>query len=183
MGFNCANLAARITRPMKKLADEEIKQIVLLAQDGLSLNEIARRIGRSRSTVTRYLFPDKAKQHSDYCKSRAKQKVLYDNSYYESNREKRLEQKRQWREKNKAYAQERCANYLALRRGCPVPFSEIERLMCVNKYQESIETTLATGIKHEIDHIAPMSKGGPHLPWNLRVITSIENKQKYNFLP
>ena len=28
-----------------------------------------------------------------------------------------------------------------------------------------------TGIKHEVDHIWPLSKGGPHLPWNLQVLT------------
>lgn len=51
-----------------------------------------------------------------------------------------------------------------------------------NLYTESRTLTKETGIKHEIDHIIPLSKGGEHLPFNLQVITESENQQKNNTL-
>jgi 5-methylcytosine-specific restriction endonuclease McrA len=56
--------------------------------------------------------------------------------------------------------------------------TEIERMMCNNYYKLARELTESTGIPHEVDHIWPISKGGPHLPWNLRVITREENRSK-----
>jgi 5-methylcytosine-specific restriction endonuclease McrA len=43
-----------------------------------------------------------------------------------------------------------------------------------------------TGVKHEVDHIYPIQgrdSCGLHVPWNLRVITSSENRRKKNSLP
>lgn len=60
------------------------------------------------------------------------------------------------------------------------PMTKIEKMMCNNYYLMSRELTEQTGIKHEVDHIWPISRGGPHLPWNLRVITAEENRKKGN---
>ena len=53
-------------------------------------------------------------------------------------------------------------------------------------YEEARLTTVETGIPHAVDHISPL-KGkkscGLHVPWNLRVITSRENRAKYNEEP
>lgn len=168
---------------MKPITQNEVNLIVYFYSQKLSLNEIARKTGRSRATITRYLFPEKASRHRAYCKNRTKEKSAYDQIYYEQNHKKRLAQKQEWREKNKAYAQQRCAKWLAKINRCPLPYSQIEELMCINKYQEAIDITITTGIPHEVDHIAPISRQGPHLPWNLRVLTSTANKKKYNLLP
>jgi RNA polymerase sigma factor (sigma-70 family) len=40
--------------------------------------------------------------------------------------------------------------------------------------------TESTGIIHHVDHIHPVSKGGRHVPENLRVITATENLKKSN---
>ena len=183
MGVNAATIQGLRPLMMKPISQDEIRLIECLYSQKLSLNEIARKTGRSRATVTRYLFPGEASRHREYCKNRTKEKSAYDQIYYEHNREKRRAQKREWREQNKAYAQQQCAKWLANVNGCPLPHCEIEELMCINKYQEAIDMTIATGIPHEVDHIAPISKHGPHLPWNLRVLTSTANKKKYNFLP
>jgi 5-methylcytosine-specific restriction endonuclease McrA len=58
------------------------------------------------------------------------------------------------------------------------PMCEIEKMMCRNYYLMARELTERTGIKHEVDHIWPISKGGPHLPWNLQVLTAEENRRK-----
>lgn len=46
------------------------------------------------------------------------------------------------------------------------------------RYQDARRLSKETGIKHEVDHIWPLSKGGPHLPWNLQVLTKEENLSK-----
>lgn len=56
--------------------------------------------------------------------------------------------------------------------------TEIEKIMCANYYKEAKRLTQETGIKHEVDHIWPLSRGGPHLPWSLMVITAEENRKK-----
>ena len=43
-----------------------------------------------------------------------------------------------------------------------------------------------TGVKHEVDHIYPIQgkdSCGLHVPWNLRIMTSTENRRKKNSLP
>lgn len=50
-------------------------------------------------------------------------------------------------------------------------------------YDEAHRLTQETGISHEVDHIDPLQGKdvcGLHVPWNLRVITMISNRQKGN---
>ena len=46
------------------------------------------------------------------------------------------------------------------------------------RYEDAKRLTEETGVKHEVDHVWPLSKGGPHLPWNLQVLTKDENRAK-----
>lgn len=54
-------------------------------------------------------------------------------------------------------------------------------------YEEACWLTNETGMQHEVDHIHPLNHAslcGLHVPWNLRVITKIENRAKCNqFIP
>lgn len=45
-------------------------------------------------------------------------------------------------------------------------------------YEEAARLTRETGVKHEVDHIKPLSRGGLHHHDNLRVITRAENLSK-----
>jgi len=58
------------------------------------------------------------------------------------------------------------------------PCSEVESLMIKYRYQDARRLTKETGIEHHVDHVIPLAKGGPHLPWNLQVITKDENLSK-----
>lgn len=58
------------------------------------------------------------------------------------------------------------------------PCSEIEKLMIKYRYEDARRLTKETGIEYHVDHIIPLAKGGPHLPWNLQVITKDENLSK-----
>jgi len=45
-------------------------------------------------------------------------------------------------------------------------------------YEEAKRLTQATGVKHEVDHIIPVSKGGLHHQDNLQVLPWLENRAK-----
>ena len=50
-------------------------------------------------------------------------------------------------------------------------------------YKLAQEISKITGIKMHVDHINPLSKGGPHCPENLQIITATENCKKGDKLP
>lgn len=58
------------------------------------------------------------------------------------------------------------------------PCSEVESLMIKYRYEDARRLSKETGIEYHVDHIIPLSKGGPHLPWNLQVITKAQNLSK-----
>jgi 5-methylcytosine-specific restriction endonuclease McrA len=58
------------------------------------------------------------------------------------------------------------------------PCSEVEKLMIKYRYEDARRLSKETGAKYHVDHIIPLAKGGPHLPWNLQVITEEENLSK-----
>ena len=53
---------------------------------------------------------------------------------------------------------------------------ELDRIYRI--YAESQFLTEVTGIKHHVDHIIPLSKGGMHHPDNLQILTATENLKK-----
>lgn len=55
------------------------------------------------------------------------------------------------------------------------PMTDIEKLLCQYRYDDAKRLTTETGVQHHVDHIWPLAKGGPHLPWNLQVLTAEEN--------
>lgn len=62
-----------------------------------------------------------------------------------------------------------------------------EDLIAIRRvYAEARQRTKDTGVKHSVDHIIPLrgdEVSGLHVPWNLRVVTHVENSAKHNQLP
>jgi len=60
----------------------------------------------------------------------------------------------------------------------PQPHSIIERMMVDYYYEDAARLSKEAGTPYHVDHIWPIAKGGPHLPWNLQVIPGPENLKK-----
>jgi hypothetical protein len=62
----------------------------------------------------------------------------------------------------------------------------VDKRAIAEKYEEARRKTKETGIPHHVDHIWPLVHecfSGLHVPWNLRVIPSVNNLTKKNTAP
>lgn len=159
-------------------------QVEIAAACGVAERKITAAFGVARTTQYRWLKADAAAREN------ARKK-----KWRAANPDKLSEQNKRWAEKDPArrrmhnrksykrhYAQK--PEYYAAktnkrRRGMKEwPCSEIEKLMIKYRYQDARRLSKETGVKYHVDHIIPLAKGGPHLPWNLQVITKDENLSK-----
>jgi tetratricopeptide (TPR) repeat protein len=106
----------------------------------------------------------------------------YKKTYYEANREALVEYYKAYYEANKEAAFERSAKRNALKRNAVPKFlrnceEEKARLRSIYKLRQFLSD--ATGIIYHVDHMWPLSDGGPHWSGNLQVITAQENLSKY----
>jgi hypothetical protein len=103
-------------------------------------------------------------------------------AYREANKEARAESYKAWREDNKEARAERQSKHRALKRNAVPKFlrnceEEKKRLKKVYKLRQVLSD--ATGIVYHVDHMWPLSDGGPHWSGNLQVITAQENMSKF----
>ena len=125
---------------------------------------------------------EKARDYSKTDKARKVQQL-----YRKKHPKKRRILQKAWREQNPDYAAEhREANrgkyqsYCASRRNRmdKVVATTIEQMMIDNIYADCAALNAEAGfIRFHVHHKWPVSKGGPHLPWNLVVITQEENNR------
>lgn len=76
--------------------------------------------------------------------------------------------------------------YQAKKRGaCPQWLTSEEHEQIKGFYAEARRMTKLTGVKHVVDHIVPLrgeTVCGLHVPWNLQILTELENLKKGNKL-
>ena len=108
-------------------------------------------------------------------------KVAYYKAWYEDNKERKAASDKTYREanpdKSNAYSSRRRALKLKLipkhLKKCPV---EKQRVLDIHKL--CVLISKVTGIDHHVDHMWPLSDGGPHWSGNLQIITARENMTK-----
>ena len=159
-------------------------QVEIAAACGVAERTIATALGVARTTQYRWLKAggkERANAHRrKWEKKNPEAKARWDKKWRDANPEAVKEHNR------KSYRKHYASNpgyYVAkasVRKGKmrEWPCSKIEELMIRYRYEDARRLSRETGVKHHVDHIIPLSKGGPHLPWNLRVITKDENLSK-----
>lgn len=70
------------------------------------------------------------------------------------------------------------AAYNARKKALAPPLTVEETARVTAFYKEAKLLTHTTGIKHHVDHIKPLAKGGLHHPDNLQVLTAQQNQRK-----
>lgn len=105
---------------------------------------------------------------------------MHSRKHYSENTDYHKTKTYKWREMNREEYNAHCSHAHAKRKRVKsrTVATTIEAMMIRNYYEDAQRLTQETGIQHHVDHIWPLSKGGPHLPWNLRVITATENLSK-----
>lgn len=131
-----------------------------------------------------------------YAQENKERKAEYQKAYQEENKEKIaarkkahrqenrvriLEYNKAYREENKEKVAELKAKRRAMKRQAIPKFLKdcrLEKQRLLLTYRLRYAMTKATGILHHVDHMWPLSGGGPHWSGNLQVITAKENLSK-----
>ena len=121
--------------------------------------------------------------YKDKEKQREYQKAWYEarKDFRKVDKEALAEYKKAWREANKEAVAEARAKHKALKRNAVPKFllscqEEKKRLQEIYRLRQLLSD--ATGIVYHVDHMWPLSDGGPHWSGNLQVITEQENLSK-----
>jgi len=125
-------------------------------------------------------------------------KVAYDRAYRKANEEKRKAYNKTYRKLNKekvkvwnsAYHQankDSLSAYKAKRRALKINQIPIQVRDCLIEKKRLYQTyklrdlfTKITGVQYHVDHMWPLSDGGPHWSGNLQIITATENLNKHD---
>lgn len=100
-------------------------------------------------------------------------------SWYERNKDQHLANSKTWYALN---SHRKLATVTAREKRCKqaTPIW-VDKKAIIALYEKAKRMTLETGIQHDVDHIVPLQGKtvcGLHIPANLRVIPSAENKRK-----
>jgi hypothetical protein len=118
--------------------------------------------------------------------------------YYEANKELvkararnrsvelQREYRKAWKQNNPEYTQASSnARKRRARHATPSWLTPEHKLQIRELYLAARRLTKDTGVKHVVDHIIPLRSNevcGLHVPWNLQILTHIENSSKGNRL-
>ena len=119
--------------------------------------------------------------HKAYREANKEKAAEYQKAYRESNKENLIEQQKAYYKVNKEKFLEYSSRRRARKRNAIPKFlrdCEIEKQRLRDTFKLRQLFSDATGIEHHVDHMWPLSKGGPHWSGNLQILTSTENLSK-----
>ena len=149
------------------------------------------RAARYQANKEKILAQSKAYYETNKEKILARHKAYYEANkeritarhkvYNQANKEKILEYTKVYNQANKEKIVALSAKYRALKikqiptqvRDCPM-----EKKRLYQTYKLCALFTKITGVQHHVDHMWPLSDGGPHWSGNLQIITATENISK-----
>ena len=134
-----------------------------------------------KAAYNRAYYEANKESYAAYREANKEKRAVYFRAYYEANTEKKAAQYKVYREANKEKVAASTAKRKALKlkqipvhlRDCP---HEKQRLVQIYKMRDILSK--ATGVQHHVDHMWPLSDGGPHWSGNLQVIPAEENLSK-----
>ena len=142
----------------------------------------ARKIARDKEyseEKDKILTRNKAWRENNKDKVRETQK-----KYNEQNREKLRLVKDAWNKKNADKIAAWQSHHRAMKRKATPPWlTDSDKEITRAFYTERNRLNVETGIKHQVDHIIPLTHPlvcGLHVPWNLQILTAKENISKSN---
>lgn len=141
---------------------------------------------RNRQNNPEYIYESKKRHAAYYQKNKHKwpkrergserEKELM-RAYYLKNREHRIAAQKEWARKNKEkkHSLEMARRARARNNTAGMDANSV---FIESHYTIASRLSKCTGIKHHVDHIIPISAGGPHHQNNLRVTTAAINLRK-----
>ena len=179
---------------MNRITEEDKFYIRFLYNLGFSKKRLQKELGKTWLQITRVVDKDKANTHVGKWRDENREKISdYIRNY-----------QRDWLKTDKGRAHSIEKEHRRRMLKCNTPdvvlidgvWMEIDRDLTFKIWGETFllpyderqkikdlanrcrQRTKRTGVKHNLDHIQPLAKGGLHASWNMQIITEEENLQK-----
>lgn len=163
---------------------EKLKGHDLYAKYG-NYAEVARQLGRSETTIAKWLDPKIAERSrktsaewtaKNQERSKANYRRYKESAHGKASRRTHEARRRKLKRSETEWIDD-IAGLVTLH-SPPTTGADLSREQAV--YLECERITKETSVEHHVDHIWPLSLGGPHEFWNLQIITAEENRAKHN---
>ena len=138
-----------------------------------------------RAVAWKRANPEKARQQRlDERAQRPHLSLARQRKYREANRDSLREKGREYHATNPGRVIAAVAKRRSLKlKAVPIWLTKTHRRQMRTLYEEAAVCTRLTGVRHHVDHIQPLQgrdRCGLHVPWNLQIMTALENSAKGN---
>lgn len=125
-------------------------------------------------TLENFKLLNEFNHHAEKYKSQ-----VYRNECHDCYMEKQLPRAAKWKKENLHIVNELSARRRALKAKTYNPLSDEDKNKVREIYKECRYLNKEAGYKkYHVDHIQPLSKGGPHAPNNLQILLAVDNLRK-----